>query len=105
MNSKNISEKNYLVTLFLCSFLGFFGAHRIYINQGGHALGMFMTAGGFGIWVLIDLINISREKFEDSDGKIIKFKNQSRYKNLIKALIILACVISMILLVVYADSI
>lgn len=69
MESNNISAKSRLVTLLLCFFLGWAGAHRFYVGKVGTAILMFCTIGGFGVWVFIDLIMIVIGSFEDKEGK------------------------------------
>ncbi len=65
---KTISEKNWLVTLLLCIFLGPLGIHRFYVGKTGTGILMILTFGGLGIWVLVDLILIATNAFTDIDG-------------------------------------
>ena len=53
----------------LCFFLGGLGAHRFYVGKAGTAVLMIFTLGGFGIWLLIDMISIITGSFTDKDGK------------------------------------
>ncbi len=69
----DISEK-WLVSLLLCIFLGFLGAHRFYVGKVGTGILMLLTGGGCGIWVIIDLILILTQKFTDKSGSIITSK-------------------------------
>ena len=84
-------EKNWLTTFLLCLFLGNFGVHRFYTRKIASGIFQLLTAGGLGIWSLIDLILIASEKFKDSKGNYIKSHN----KNLNVALIF--CVIIILL--------
>lgn len=65
------SEKNWLTTLLLCWFLGYFGAHRFYAGKIGTGILMILTCGGCGIWYIIDFIMIIAGKFTDKDGNLI----------------------------------
>ena len=65
------SNKNWLVTLLLCFFLGGIGGHRFYAGKIGTGIVQLLTLGGCGIWTLIDLIIILTKKFTDSDGNYI----------------------------------
>lgn len=67
-----MSEKNFVVTLLLCFFLGSLGIHRFYAGKIGTGILMLITVGGFGIWTLIDFIMIVISKFTDKDGNYIK---------------------------------
>ena len=72
MNEANISSKSRLVTLLLCFFFGWLGAHRFYVGKIGTAILMICTFGGFfGIWVLVDLIFIITGTFRDKEEKIV----------------------------------
>lgn len=48
--------KNKWVTLFLCVFLGFFGAHKFYEGKVGMGILYILTLGIFGIGWFIDII-------------------------------------------------
>lgn len=71
---ENKSEKDWLVTLLLCIFLGGIGVHRFYAGKIGTGILQLLTAGGCGIWCLVDLIMIITGKFTDSEGKLIENK-------------------------------
>ena len=66
------SEKDWLTTLLLCIFLGGIGVQRFYAGKIGTGILQLLTAGGCGIWVLIDLIMIITGSFTDKDGKKIQ---------------------------------
>ena len=66
------SEKDWLVTLLLSLFLGGLGAHRFYVGKIGTGILQLITAGGCGIWTIIDIITIISGKFEDKDGNVIR---------------------------------
>lgn len=66
------SEKDWLVTLLLCFFLGGLGVHRFYAGKIGTGILQILTFGGFGIWVLIDLIMVIVGKFTDKEGNLIQ---------------------------------
>ena len=66
------SEKGFVATLLLCIFLGPLGIHRFYVGKIGTGLLMLLTAGGLGIWVIIDLIMIIVGSFKDKQGLTVK---------------------------------
>ena len=66
---KPIRKRNYIVALILSIFLGCLGVDRFYVNHIGLGILKLITAGGFGIWWIIDIImfatkNISYVKWE-----------------------------------------
>lgn len=70
--STDISPKSGIVVLLLCIFLGTLGLHRFMVHKIGTGILMILTAGGFGIWWLIDTIMIVVGSFTDSDGKQVR---------------------------------
>lgn len=72
--NKDCSEKSWGVTLVFCILLGFIGFHRFYVGKAGTAILMLLTLGGFGIWIIVDLVSIIINSFTDEHGKIVKRK-------------------------------
>ena len=69
MNQQPESGRSYVVTLLLAMFLGGFGIHRFYTGYILIGVIQLLTAGGFGLWSLIDIISLALNKFEDAEGK------------------------------------
>lgn len=69
---KTVSEKNGLVALLLCLFIGTLGIHRFYVGKIGTGVIQLLTLGCFGIWTLIDLIIIVTGNFKDKEGGTLK---------------------------------
>lgn len=70
-SSINSKQKEGLVVLLLCFFLGYLGVHRFYTGHTTVGIVQLLTLGGCGIWTLIDFILIVLGHFKDSDGNVI----------------------------------
>jgi len=70
-SSINSQQKQGVVVLLLCFFLGYLGVHRFYTGHTTIGIIQLLTLGGCGIWTLIDFILIIIGNFKDSDGNEI----------------------------------
>ena len=66
-----ISPKSRLTVSLLAWFLGIFGAHRFYLGKIGTAVAMLLTAGGLGIWALVDFIMAVSGTMRDKENGLI----------------------------------
>jgi len=73
LNSNSQSQNQWIVVLLLAFFLGIIGAHRFYVGKNGTAVLMILTLGGFGLWLLYDLIVIITGNFKTKEGNKISF--------------------------------
>ena len=64
--------KSQLVALLLCAFLGGLGVHRFYLGYIWQGVVQLLTAGGCGIWALIDLIRIITGSLVPKGGSYAK---------------------------------
>lgn len=72
MMAGGVSDKTHNLTLILAivpTFFGFFGIHRFYTGHIGIGIAQFLTAGGCGIWQIIDIIMIFTGKYTDKQGR------------------------------------
>ena len=68
----HISDKKRLPALLLCFFIGVLGIHRFYVGKIGTGIIWILTAGVFGIGVLVDFIMIICGTFKDKYGRIVE---------------------------------
>lgn len=64
-------KNTYLTTLLLCFFLGHLGVHRFYVGKVGTGILMLLTAGGLGVWYIVDMAMILLGKFKTKEGAAI----------------------------------
>jgi TM2 domain-containing membrane protein YozV len=62
-------QKPWMMTLILCLFGGWAGAHRFYVGKMGTGAAMLFTFGGCCFWQLFDLYLIFTGKFTDKWGQ------------------------------------
>lgn len=63
-----VGQKDWLLALLLCLFLGVFGIHRFYTGHIAIGLIQLFTFGLCGIWTLIDLVLIATDNYKDANG-------------------------------------
>lgn len=61
-------RKDWLLTLLLCLFLGWFGAHRFYTGHILIGVIQLLTFGGCGVWTIVDLVLILTDNYRDANG-------------------------------------
>lgn len=60
--------KNKLTAILLSVFVGVLGIDRFYLGYTGLGVVKLLTAGGFGIWWLIDLVMLCTGSLQPADG-------------------------------------
>ena len=70
--SDGTSEKSGIACLLFLLLLGPFGLHRFYVGKVGTGILFLITAGGLGLWWLIDLIILIVGSFTDTGGNFVK---------------------------------
>lgn len=66
-----VSPRNRTAAALLAFFLGVLGVHRFYVGKVGTGVLMLLTAGGFGVWVIIDFVVILVGGFRDKNGLLV----------------------------------
>jgi TM2 domain-containing membrane protein YozV len=67
--------KDWLVAFLLCLFLGGWGAHRFYTGHTALGILQLLTAGGYGLWWLIDLVLLATNRYTDAKGNLLRNPN------------------------------
>lgn len=75
MNQAPKSSRSYVVTLLLAFFLGWLGIHRFYTGYIWIGIIQLLTAGGFGLWSLIDNIALVMNGYRDAEGNELEGHN------------------------------
>lgn len=70
--AKQGGGKSQLIALILCLAVGGLGIHRFYLGYIWQGVVQLLTAGGCGIWALIDLIRIITGSLQPKDGSYDK---------------------------------
>ena len=64
-------RKEWLVALLLSIFLGVLGVDRFYLGHIGLGIAKLLTAGGCGIWYIVDVILIATGSLKDAEGRAL----------------------------------
>ena len=70
--------KSFVATWLLSLILGGFGADRFYLGKIGTAIAKLLTAGGLGVWAMVDLIIILCGGMRDKQG--FKLRGYVKYR-------------------------
>lgn len=86
------AQKHFLAVFFLSFMWGMFGVDRFYLGKIGTGILKLITFGGFGLWVLIDLVLIMSGSMRDRAGR--PMREYERYKKFAgKTVLIFAIVV------------
>ena len=94
-------RKSFMTTWILSLLLGTFGADRFYLGKMGSAVAKLLTAGGLGIWAIVDLVMTLTGNTRDIFARPLAGYPENRKKAwIITALVWLMSIISGIVLTV-----
>lgn len=96
---KKFSKQRHFLAVFFISFMwGAFGADRMYLGKWGTGILKLVTLGGFGIWVIVDLILIMAGTMRDKQGReMLQFAEYKTFAY--KTVLIFAIALGVIILV------
>src|SRR6478609_7499982 len=72
--------KSFITTWILSLLLGTFGADRFYLGKTGSAVAKLLTAGGLGIWAIVDLVMTLTGNTRDIHGRPLEGYPENRKK-------------------------
>ncbi|MGO3796218.1 MAG: TM2 domain-containing protein [Pauljensenia sp.] len=80
--------KSFVVTWLLSLFLGVLGVDRFYLGKIGTGILKLVTAGGFGVWAVIDLILVLTNNQRGADGQPLEGYEQNKVLALVVTLVV-----------------
>lgn len=78
MNGAATAPKSFVATWAFSLFLGVLGIDRFYLGKIGTGVLKLITAGGFGLWALIDLIIVLAGGARDATGRTLDGYEQNK---------------------------
>ena len=66
------STRNKWVAFILCLTVGWLGIHRFYVGKIGTGILYWATKGFYGVGVIVDLVLILTNRFEDAEGRPLR---------------------------------
>lgn len=70
IKTKKFPRQRHFLAVFFISFMwGTFGVDRMYLGEWGTGILKLITAGGFGLWTIVDLILIMAGTMRDKQGR------------------------------------
>lgn len=80
--------KNFVITWLLSLFLGVIGVDRFYLGKIGTGILKLITAGGFGLWAIIDLILVLTGNQRSKDGRPLEGYEQNKVMAIVVTLVV-----------------
>jgi len=99
VQTKKFPKQRHFLAVFFISFMwGTFGVDRMYLGKWGTGILKLVTFGGFGLWVLVDLVLIMSGSMRDKQGR--EMLQTAEYKPFaFKLVLIFAIVLGLVVLI------
>lgn len=96
--SKIPKQRHFLAVFFISFMWGTFGVDRMYLGKWGTGILKLITFGGFGLWVLVDLVMIMAGTMRDKQGReMLQFAEYKAFA--FKLVLIFAIVLGLVVLI------
>jgi hypothetical protein len=97
--TKTVDTRRHFLAVFFLSYMwGIFGVDRFYLGKIGTGILKLITAGGFGVWVIVDLVLIMSGSMRDKEGR--QMRETDRYKRFAAMTVLISAIVLGVLVLI-----